>query len=415
MAEPLSEADLRQRAQAFFARISAPGRVPELKLQPDANQTSQLSTRSPSPYDYHMPHELQPRSLIFSPDNMETAQAMILRSSSLWMLPGMACLGVMDLRVTNENDIQSAQRQVYNIVCQLATLVLFPVTEKQLTQLGYWKLLVPRSSINTAPIADILLGVTSAAEIQDAYSRIQRYQDSDCDSLLDLRSSVFTEAAEPFLRTIFSEECKKLALGNPLGYITLLLLVQLSEKKQLPIPHGIWLKPNCRNCSAFGTSHAVLELREDPSFMPDPFVFPLPMDQNPRPPLGETDYRESHTLNPDILVEIKRVLGLWKKDGGGTKAQAQDSNTAVDDTTTSVDERNLNFRKSVQRSLSKLLPQIPPLGEFGIGLCTRYYALGNPCTLNVHSGIFLPSRLMSDDEPTIASFNSSGLGWSTTT
>ncbi|KAJ3740811.1 hypothetical protein DFH05DRAFT_1528600 [Lentinula detonsa] len=102
--------------------------------------------------------------------------------------------------------------------------------------------------------------------------------------------------------------------------------------------------------------------------MPDPFVFPLPMDQNPRPPLGETDYRESNTLNPDILVEIKRVLGLWKKDGGGTKSEAQDSNTAVDDTTTSVDERNLNFRKSVQRSLSKLLPQIPPLGEFGIGL-----------------------------------------------
>ncbi|KAJ3740810.1 hypothetical protein DFH05DRAFT_370136 [Lentinula detonsa] len=226
MAEPLSEADLRQRAQAFFARISASGRVPELKLQPDANQTSQLSTRSPSPYDYHMPHELQPRSLIFSPDNMETAQdEYIVRLLARPMFRKLfstddpevlksldaawdACLGVMDLRVTNENDIQSAQRQVYNIICQLATLVLFPVTEKQLTQLGYWKLLAPRSSINTAPIADILLGVTSAAEIQDAYSRIQRYQDSDCESLLDLRSSVFTEAAEPFLRTIFSEESK---------------------------------------------------------------------------------------------------------------------------------------------------------------------------------------------------------------
>ncbi|KAJ3715902.1 hypothetical protein DFJ43DRAFT_1101663 [Lentinula guzmanii] len=208
MAEPLSEADLRQRAQAFFARISAPGRVPELKLQPDANQTSQLSTRSPSPYDYHMPHELQPRSLIFSPsrsDNMQAVQdEYIVRLLARPMIrklfstddPGIlnsldaawaAFLCVMDLRVTNENDIQAAQRQVYNIVCQLATLVLFPITEKQLTQLLSWKILAPRSRIDAAPVANILLGSTSAAELEDAYSRIQKYHNSECESLLDLR------------------------------------------------------------------------------------------------------------------------------------------------------------------------------------------------------------------------------------
>ncbi|KAJ3992528.1 hypothetical protein F5050DRAFT_906032 [Lentinula boryana] len=236
MAEPLSEAELRLRAQAFFARISAPGGLPQLKLQPDANQTSQLSTRCPSPYDYHMPHELQPRSLSFSPsrsDNLQPAQdeyiarllarpmfrklfstndSAVLKSlNAAWD----TALELMDLRVTNENDIQVAQRQVYAIVCQLATLVLFPITEKQLTQLRSWKLLAPRSSINAAPIADILLGITSAAEIEDAYSRIQQYQDSDCESLLDLRSSIVTEAAEPFLRTIFSEKCKKTRSGKP--------------------------------------------------------------------------------------------------------------------------------------------------------------------------------------------------------
>ncbi|KAJ3792848.1 hypothetical protein GGU11DRAFT_760420 [Lentinula aff. detonsa] len=334
-----------------------------------------------------MSHELQPRSLIFSPsrsDNMQTAQdEYIVRLLARPMFrklfstddPGVlksldaawdAFLCAMDLRATNENDIQAAQRQVYNIVCQLATLVLFPITEKQLTQLLSWKILAPRSRIDAAPVANILLGSTSAAELEDAYSRIQRYHNSECESLLDLRSSVITEAAEPSLRTIFSQQCQSLALGNPLGYVTLLLLVQLSEMKQLPVPHGIWIKPDCQNCSAFSSSHAVLELRKDSPSITDSFVFPLPIDQNSYRPLSEINTRNSDTLNPDILVEIVRVLG-FSRDGGGAGARSQDPNlTALDDTAFSVDDNN--FRECVQRSLSKLLPQIPCLGESGIGL-----------------------------------------------
>ncbi|KAJ3715903.1 hypothetical protein DFJ43DRAFT_1160326 [Lentinula guzmanii] len=118
--------------------------------------------------------------------------------------------------------------------------------------------------------------------------------------------------------------------------------------------------------NALRSLHAVLELRKDSPSITDSFVFPLHIDQNPYRPLNEINTRNSDTLNPDILVEIERVLG-FSRDGGGAGAQSQDPNlTALDDTAFSVDDNN--FRECVQRSLSKLSPQIPCLGESGIGL-----------------------------------------------
>ncbi|KAJ3711643.1 hypothetical protein DFJ43DRAFT_1044349 [Lentinula guzmanii] len=229
------------------------------KLRLSAKHTNSTSTRPPSLYDKHIPKALQPKIIYlgkphYQPDSSDISDPgfaidhyysqLCKRPDVLKSLTGTF---IRHLSIQNEEGVRFAERLVAEIVYDLSSLLLFDLSKDQLENFGEWIALATHSNTETGTNADFLLGLHEKDAILERDSR--NSSQSRCDGIWPL----LTHLDLDFMQYIVVVECNNLRLGNPMGYLALLLLSCLSQKVQV----DLWPEAQCHGCGEFCESHKV--------------------------------------------------------------------------------------------------------------------------------------------------------------
>ncbi|KAJ3979748.1 hypothetical protein F5890DRAFT_849192 [Lentinula detonsa] len=283
-------------------------------LIPSDDHTNSTSTRPPSFYDKHIPKALQPKIIYlgkphYQPDSSDISDPgfaidhyysqLCKRPDVLKLLTGtvrddlrsrwkVSLQFIRQLDIQNEDGVVDAEKQVASIVYNLTSLLLFDLSKDQLENFGNWKALATHSSTETEAKADILLGLHKKAAILQSDS--QNSSQSRCEAIWPLLQHLDLD----FMRHLTSMECKNLKLGDPMGYLALLLLSCLTQQVQL----DLWPKAHCHDCGKFRKSHEVQFGRA---------TVQLPLDSPEK--YGLTTLPLSSDA-ADVNAEIGRVLDL---------------------------------------------------------------------------------------------------------
>ncbi|KAJ3745656.1 hypothetical protein DFH05DRAFT_1041207 [Lentinula detonsa] len=284
------------------------------KLRFSAKHTNSTSTRPPSLYDQHIPEELQPKIIYLgkphyqpnSSDISDPIPAIHHYFAELCKRPAVLCLltgaardkiqsrwthnleYIGKLNSQNEDGVVQAERRVADIVYDLSSLLLFDLSKDQLENIGAWTALATLSSTERETQADLLLGLEEKDAILECDSR--NSSQSRCGGIWPLLQHLNMD----FMQYLTSMECKNLKLGDPMGYLALLLLSCLTQQVQV----DLWPKAHCHDCGEFRKSHEVQFGRA---------TVQLPLDSTKK--YGLTTLPLSSEVGL-VNTEIGRVLGL---------------------------------------------------------------------------------------------------------
>ncbi|KAE9387616.1 hypothetical protein BT96DRAFT_927503 [Gymnopus androsaceus JB14] len=281
-------------------------------LTPASPHTTSLSTRRPSFYDLHMPSMLQPQKISFGNprplgNNIDSEE--VSSASDRYFQRLFACdreASVKALRGThahelesrwtmilqtiganffvhNEDGVVDAQRQAFDVVTRLATLVLFDLSERQIEHLNTWRLLVATTSLERDVKADIIIRLLTKTQTE-VFDNLLK---GKCEPIWPLVQDLSSNA---YMECISTMECKNLLLGNPIAYLTLLSLIRLMQCGAFT---ELWQQTDCKSCLEFRNSHDAHH-----------FQWNLPLDS-----AEQFGLAASSNLD-DIDTEIIRILRI---------------------------------------------------------------------------------------------------------
>ncbi|KAJ3973402.1 hypothetical protein EV361DRAFT_1032396 [Lentinula raphanica] len=228
------------------------------QITPSDDHTNSTSTRSPSLYDSHIPDVLQPKTILLGKSQYQLASAQDHYFSKLLEQPDVlnkVSGGVRDylrlqwrrdlqyirrLRVWNENSVMDAEKRIAEIVYDLASLVILDLSTDDIKNTGSWIPFVTHSSQETE--AGMLLGLAKDKIIMETDPR----------NHLERPPSLPRQLNMDFMQYILAEECIHSRLGDPMGYLALLLLSLLTQSEP---PISLWSNPECEHCGEFAESH----------------------------------------------------------------------------------------------------------------------------------------------------------------
>ncbi|KAJ3991745.1 hypothetical protein F5050DRAFT_1097284 [Lentinula boryana] len=285
-------------------------------LIPSADHTNSTSTRPPSLYDKHIPKALQPKIIYlgkphYQPDSSAISDPgfaidhyysqLCKRPDVLKSLTGTVrddlrsrwkffLQEVRHLSIQNEEGVRFAEKLVAEIVYNLTSLLLFDLSKDQLENFGEWIALATHSNTETGTNADFLLGLHGKDAILQRDSR--NSAQSRCEGIWPFLKTLDLD----FMHHIVLVECNNFRLGNPMGYLAILLLSCLTQKVQV----DLWPEAQCHGCGEFRESHKV-------QFGHAPVQTPL--DSPIASAYGLTAV-PLHSEAAIIHQEIGRVLGL---------------------------------------------------------------------------------------------------------
>ncbi|KAF8828681.1 hypothetical protein HHX47_DHR3000095 [Lentinula edodes] len=289
-------------------------------MEPSGIDDASQSTRSPSLYDLHLPKQLQLRMLqlgisssnVYVPEGDSSTPAQLAGSEEdrflkrLWQQPAILELlrgprGVnlrqqwsaqLNLLIAidciDEESVVFAENTVSMVIADLLALVVVDLSDIQFEHMGRWRLLSPYSSREKETKADLLFGL----HLEDTIKQF----DVKLSSLEGYKAIwPLVENLNPtYMRCITSMECKNIALGDPRGYLMLLLLTRLMTDGKV---REFWPRLDCSGCQEFAESHAALAR--------DAASVQIP-DDDPGRELGIIP-----TTNPVVFrAEFNRLLAL---------------------------------------------------------------------------------------------------------
>ncbi|KAJ3981989.1 hypothetical protein F5890DRAFT_1532304 [Lentinula detonsa] len=286
------------------------------KLRSSAKHTNSTSTRPPSLYDKHIPKALQPKMIYlgkphYQPHSSDISDPgpaidryffhLCKRPDVFKLLTGtvrddlrsrwkIVLELISNLNIQNEQDVRFAEKLVAEIVYNLTSLLLFDLSKDQLQNFGEWIALATRSNTETGTNADFLLGLHEKDAILEHDSR--NSSQSRCEGIWPLLGHLDLD----FMQYIVVVECNNMRLGNPMGYLALLLLSCLTQKVQV----DLWPEAQCHGCGEFRESHKV-------QFGHAPVQTPLDS------PIASAYGLTAVPLHSEAAIihrEIGRVLGL---------------------------------------------------------------------------------------------------------
>ncbi|GAW10605.1 hypothetical protein LENED_012893 [Lentinula edodes] len=289
-------------------------------MEPRGIDDASQSTRSPSLYDLHLPKQLQLRMLqlgisssnVYVPEGDSSPPAQLAGSEEdrflkrLWQQPAILELlrgprGVnlrqqwsaqlnflIAIDCIDEESVVFAENTVSMVIADLLALVVVDLSDIQFEHMGRWRLLSPYSSREKETKADLLFGL----HLEDTIKQF----DVKLSSLEGYKAiwPLVEDLNPTYMRCITSMECKNIALGDPRGYLMLLLLTRLMTDGKV---REFWPRLDCSGCQEFAESHAALAR--------DAASVQIP-DDDPGRELGIIP-----TTNPVVFrAEFNRLLAL---------------------------------------------------------------------------------------------------------
>ncbi|KAJ3740189.1 hypothetical protein DFH05DRAFT_1559922 [Lentinula detonsa] len=271
MSDAQAGSSAHQELDAIKEKLLEWTQVPKLSFSSD--HTLSTSTRPPSLYVYHVPEDLKARRILFGdfhqgsdedPKSLDAGsqffQQLFDREELLALLRhdgnfsnylqnrwnDTLRFDVAQIAAIDEEGVCDAEKRVAKVVFDLAALTLLDLSTDQIRHIGKWALLVTRPSRETDVKADLLLGLQEKTMI----TGFDVQNTSKHDPIMPLVQDLDFD----YMKHLVSIECKNLLLGNPMAYLTLLLLTRLLNDDAIPM---LWPKPDCQNCAKFAESHRV--------------------------------------------------------------------------------------------------------------------------------------------------------------
>ncbi|KAJ3999111.1 hypothetical protein F5050DRAFT_1805353 [Lentinula boryana] len=310
----MAQADLSDNQELDAIKKKILGWTEVLELPLISDHTLSTSTCPPSLYIYHVPEDLRARQIFFgdfhrgSDKDPESLDAEGQFFQHLFDRPKLVELlrhdhnfskylqdrwndslrvEVAQIAAVNEEGVSDAEKRVAKVVFDLSALTLLDLSTDQIKHIGKWAMLITRPSRETDVKADILLGLQEKTTITSFDARNTSNHDPIWPLLQDLDSD--------YMKHLVSIECKNLLLGNPMAYLTLLLLIRLLHDRKIPT---LWPTPECHNCAKFAESHRVQQ-RLSPVVIPSD---------------SATQYGLQELNVKALTNEIGRVLQLVPRD-----------------------------------------------------------------------------------------------------
>ncbi|KAH7878300.1 uncharacterized protein C8R40DRAFT_1167720 [Lentinula edodes] len=188
---------------------------------------------------------------------------------------------------TYEEGTVDAEKSIIRVISDLAALLLLPLSTTQMSKTGHWALLGCVFSRERETKADLLIGVKpNTAILATDYTDSSQYP-----PIFPLLESKYPDLSPAYMGILQNLENKNTLIGEPMLYLTLLLLMHLNIV--------IWPEADCAGCEVFAESHRVMK-RKKRAVVPPDSVHSFGMDK----------VEDTEAGLDRIQEEIKRVVGI---------------------------------------------------------------------------------------------------------